>query len=118
MSNTTVLMKHKGFFGSISASIEDNCLFGKLEFIRPLVNYEGNTPTELKRAFEEAVNDYLADCEEKGIAPEKPFKGSFNVRIGKDRHMRVASLVSAKKIKSINEFVIQAIDHELERESA
>lgn len=118
MSNATDLMKHKGYFGSISASVEDNCLFGKLEFIRPLVNYEGNTPAELKQAFEDAVDDYLADCNEKGIEPEKPFKGSFNIRIGEDRHMRVASIVSTKKIKSINEFVIQAIDHELERASA
>lgn len=118
MSGTTHLMRHKGYFGSINASVDDNCLFGKLEFIRPLVNYEGNTPAELKQAFEEAVEDYLADCSAKGIEPEKPFKGSFNVRIGKDRHMRVASLVSARKIKSINDFVIQAIDHELERASA
>lgn len=117
MSSTTNLLKYNGFFGSINASIEDNCLYGKLEFIRPLVNYEGDTPEQLKQAFEAAVEDYLADCKAKGIEPEKPFKGSFNVRIGEDRHMRVASIVSAKKIKSINEFVIQAIDHELERAS-
>jgi len=117
MSGTTNLMRYNGFFGSINASVEDNCLYGKLEFIRPLVNYEGNTPAELKIAFEEAIDDYLADCKVKGIEPEKPFKGSFNVRIGEERHMRVASLVSTKKIKSINEFVIQAIDHELERAS-
>lgn len=118
MSNTTNLMRYNGFFGSISASVEDNCLFGKLEYIRPLVNYEGNTPAELKQAFEEAVDDYLADCKAKEIEPEKPFKGSFNIRIGEDRHMRVASIVNARKIKSINEFVIQAIDNELKRASA
>lgn len=117
MSSASNHMRHKGFFGSINASVEDNCLFGKLEFIRPLINYEGNTPAELKQAFEEAVDEYLADCAKQGIEPEKPFKGSFNVRIGEDRHMRVASVVSSEKIKSINEFVIQAIDHELERRS-
>jgi predicted HicB family RNase H-like nuclease len=117
MSSAITLMRYKGFFGSINASIDDNCLFGKLEFIRPLVNYEGNTPTELKQAFEEAVDDYVSDCEARKIEPEKPFKGSFNIRIGEDRHMRVATFVNNKKFKSINDFVIQAIDHELERVS-
>jgi len=37
------LLKHKGYFGSFEASVEDNCLFGKLEFIRSLVAFEGET---------------------------------------------------------------------------
>lgn len=77
MSSTANLMEYNGFFGSISESVEDKCLYGKLEYIRPLVNYQGNSPTELKQAFEKAVDDYLADCKAKGIAPETPVKGSI-----------------------------------------
>lgn len=40
-------LKHKGYIGSIEASIEDNCLFGKLLFIKALVSYEGKTVAEL-----------------------------------------------------------------------
>jgi len=32
-------MHYKGYYGSIEASVEDNCLFGKLQFIRALVSY-------------------------------------------------------------------------------
>lgn len=73
-------LKHKGYVGSSNISLEDNCLYGKIEFINDLVTYEGQTPEELKAAFIEAVDDYIETCKELEQAPEKPFKGSFNVR--------------------------------------
>jgi predicted HicB family RNase H-like nuclease len=114
MAGKNELMTHKGYYGSIAASIEDNCLYGKLEYIRPLVSYEGQTLAELQAAFEGAVEDYLADCANDRIEPEKPCKGSFNVRIGQERHLELAMYVG-KQAKSINDLVVQAIDHELER---
>src|SRR5699024_5383399 len=52
------LLKYRGYYGSLEASTEDNCLFGKLQFIRALVSYEGETVAELEAAFREAVDDY------------------------------------------------------------
>ena len=54
------LLEHRGFQGSIEASSEDNCLFGKLQFISALVSYEGQIAAELSQAFRDAVDDYLA----------------------------------------------------------
>lgn len=54
------LLEHRGFQGSIEVSSEDNCLFGKLQFIPALVSYEGRTGAELSQAFIDAVDDYLA----------------------------------------------------------
>lgn len=64
------LLQHRGYYGSIEASTEDNCLFGKLLFIRVLVNYEGQTVAELQATFRESVNDYLTTCLELGQEPE------------------------------------------------
>ena len=44
------LFRHKGFYGSAQASIEDHCLYRKLEFIEPLVSYEGQNIGELEQA--------------------------------------------------------------------
>jgi len=116
MAEKLSLMNYKGYYGSIEASIEDNCLFGKLQFIRPLISYEAQTPAKLKEAFEIAVEDYLKDCSLQKIQPEKPCKGSFNIRIGADRHLLLAMNVGeGRSAKSINDLVVQAIDHELER---
>ena len=53
----STLLKHRGYYGSIEASPEDNCLFGRLQFIRALLSYEGNTVAGLEQAFRDAVDD-------------------------------------------------------------
>lgn len=56
------LLHYRGYHGSIEASPEDNCLYGKVQFIRALVSYEGETVAQLDAAFREAVDDYLHTC--------------------------------------------------------
>lgn len=55
----STLLQHRGYCGSIEASPEDDCLFGKLQFIHALVSYEGETVSDLTQAFHDAVDDYL-----------------------------------------------------------
>lgn len=106
------LMQYRGFYGSVEASVEDACLFGKLEFVEPLVSYEGETVQEVKAAFHEAVDDYLETCEELGVEPQKPYKGTFNVRIGRELH-RAAAIAAKQRNINLNELVKQAIEHEV-----
>ncbi|SEJ48394.1 hypothetical protein SAMN05216201_109165 [Pseudomonas linyingensis] len=53
------LRQYRGYYGSIETSAEDNCLFGKLLFIRELINYEGETVAELQAAFRELPRHLL-----------------------------------------------------------
>ncbi|WP_195758751.1 hypothetical protein [Pseudomonas syringae] len=53
-------LQYRGFHGSVEVSPEDNCLFGKLQFISALVSYDGQTEGELYQAFRDAVDDSLA----------------------------------------------------------
>lgn len=109
------VLKHKGYSGSVEVSTEDNCLFGQVLFIEPLINYEGETVAELSASFKEAIDDYLEDCETAGIDAAKPCKGSFNVRTGPELHQ--AAAVQAKELDlSLNEFVKRAILNELKHE--
>lgn len=107
-------MQYKGYYGSIEIDNEELILYGKLEFIRSLVSYEGESAKDIREAFENAVDDYLQTCEAEGLIPEKPFKGSFNIRIGEELHEK-AALVALDKNMRLNEFVKIAIDHEVER---
>ena len=66
------MMKYKGYLGSVEYSEEDNCLFGKIQGIRSLVTFEGQSVKELKQAFQCMVDDYIETCKEVGIEPEKP----------------------------------------------
>ena len=108
------MMKYKGYYGSVNYDEDDLVLYGKLEFIRSLVSYEGETVAGIKEAFEQAVNDYITMCEQENISPEKPFKGSFNIRIGEALHEKAVMSALKRDIK-LNEFVKRAIEHEVQR---
>jgi len=101
-------MQHKGYYGSVNYDPKEPILYGKLEYIKALVSYEAKDAVGILNAFHEAVDDYLVMCEKEKIEPEKPFKGSFNIRTGHELHRKVALAALRKKL-SINKFICQAL---------
>ena len=112
----TDILMYKNFVGSVHFSSEDEIFHGKLTGVDDLVTFEGESVQNLKKAFEEAVDDYLALCETIGKSPTKSFKGSFNVRINPGLHKK-AAYRSAEKGVSLNQFVEQAISEKVESPS-
>ena len=102
------ILKYKNFIGSVSYSSDDNVFFGKLEGLNDLVTFEGKTVDTLKKAFHEAVEDYLQLCKEAGKDTFKSFKGSFNVRLQPELH-RKAALKSIELGMSLNQLVAKAL---------
>lgn len=109
-------LEYKGYTGSIEYSKEDDLLFGKVLGISGLISYEGKTGGELEADFKEAIDTYLADCKNEGITPEKPFKGSFNVRISPKLHQKAALLAIEDKM-SLNNFVAESIRERIIKET-
>ena len=63
-------LEYKGYKGSVEYSMEDNCLFGKVQGMsKALILYEGQTLDELRKDFEEGVDSYLEGCKADGIEP-------------------------------------------------
>ena len=89
MKNT---MEYKGYVGSVEFSEEDGIFFGKVMGIRSLISYEGTDARSLVEDFHGAVDDYLQLCEGQGKAPEKAYKGSFNIRIAPETHKQLVIL--------------------------
>lgn len=102
------LMEHEGYYGSVHYSDEDRVFYGKLENIGGLISYEGRDVDSLRSAFIEAVDDYLELCREQGREPERPFKGSFSVRVGSEIHRQTA-LAAKKRGMTLNAFVTEAL---------
>ena len=107
MKNT---MEYKGYAGSVEYSDEDGIFFGKAQFIRALISYEGSSAEELRKDFHSGVDDYLAMCKEKNITPEQPFKGSFNVRVGRNLHRKLAIEAEQRGI-SLNSLIVERLEH-------
>ena len=106
------LLEYKGYYGNVEFSNEDEILYGKVLGIKSLISYEGDSIKTLRKDFEEAVDGYLDYCNEKGIEPEKMYKGSFNIRIAPDLHKKLA-IYSFANQNSINATVEEAIEEYL-----
>ena len=101
-------LEYKGYSGTIEYSKEDEVLYGKVFGIKDLLSYEGSTGTELEADFKEVIDEYLKDCEALNTIPERPFKGSFNVRIPTELH-REAAIKAMELNTSLNGFVSESI---------
>lgn len=71
--------------GGIGGHPGDGCFVGHIDGIRDVIGFHGESVAELRAAFEEAVDDYLATCKKLGQAPNKPYSGQFRLRLAPDR---------------------------------
>jgi len=101
-------LHYKNYTGSVNFSEEDAIFHGKVIGIKSLISFEGDSVKAITADFRKAVDEYLELCAIKGIEPEKPFKGSFNVRINADLHRKLALTASSRGI-SLNAMVEDAI---------
>jgi predicted HicB family RNase H-like nuclease len=107
-------LAYKGYTGTIEASIEDNCLHGQILFIEDIITYEGVTVDDIKASFKEAVDRYLSYCKETGRPANKPYSGTFNVRVGQDLHRKAVEIAYHRGI-TLNDFVTQSIQAAIEQ---
>ena len=75
MENT---LQYKGYFTNISFSANDKVLHGKIEGIDDLVTFESESIADIEKEFQDAVDDYLAFCEEMGKEPTKTYTKAQN----------------------------------------
>lgn len=66
------MMTYKGYVGKAEFDDEVDIFHGNVLLTRGVVTFQGRTVNELKKAFRDSVDDYIAFCKEQGIAPEKP----------------------------------------------
>lgn len=103
------LFSYKNYNGTVEYSKDDKCLFGKVIGIKSLLSYEGDSVHELETDFQNAIDEYLNDCEELGVQPEQSYKGTFNVRIKPDLHQALA-VYAIEHEKTLNAAVEEAIE--------
>lgn len=108
-------LSYKGYYGTVDYSLKDDVLFGKVIGIKGLLSYEGQTIKELKKDFENVIDDYIEDCKEEGKTPQKSYKGTFNVRIAPALHERAANY-AIDHHESLNNLVEKAIEDYVDKD--
>lgn len=103
-------ISYKGYQASVE--YDDGMLFVKVLHIDDLLVAECNSASEAPKALKELIDAYLDDCAELGREPTKPFKGTFNVRVGPELHKR-AAMRAAEEGLSLNGWVQSAVEAKL-----
>lgn len=101
-------MTYKSYTARIDFDDRDNIFVGRLLGIRDIVGFHADNVTDLRAAFEEAVDDYLEACKEIGKPPEKPASGKLMLRVPPEVH--AAALVAAQAAgKSLNQWATDVL---------
>jgi predicted HicB family RNase H-like nuclease len=103
------MMEYKGYIGKVEIDDEAEILHGEVINLRDVVTFEGRTVEELRRAFQDSIDDYLAFCAERGEEPEKPFSGKFVVRMTPELHRKVYTKAKLAD-KSLNNWVNDVLE--------
>ncbi len=101
-------MNYKEYAARIEYSEADDCFIGHIAGIRDVIGFHGKSVAELKRAFKEAVDDYLETCSKLKRHPQKPYSGKIMLRIDPVIHARAATLAAAQG-KSLNAWAQDAL---------
>ncbi|MCA0961153.1 type II toxin-antitoxin system HicB family antitoxin [Salipiger bermudensis] len=107
------VMNYKGYSARVDYDDDDGILVGRIAGIQDVVGFHGDSVEELKEAFHEAVDDYLATCEAVGKDPQKPFSGKVMFRVAPEVH-RKAALAAELSGKSLNQWAEEVLSHATE----
>ncbi|MFJ4154024.1 type II toxin-antitoxin system HicB family antitoxin [Pseudomonas sp. NPDC089752] len=102
-------MRYKGYAARIEYDDRDDIFVGRVLGMRDIISFHASSVPELHEAFSEALEDYLADCAEQGITPEKPASGKVMLRIRPEVHA-AASIAARAAGKSLNQWADEVFE--------
>jgi predicted HicB family RNase H-like nuclease len=108
------MMEYKGYVGKIEFDDDAGIFHGEVLDTRDVITFQGRSVAELKSAFRESIDDYLAFCKERGEEPNKPFSGQFVTRIPPELHREV-NLAASRSGKSLNAWVVEQLQDAVAR---
>ena len=66
------MMEYQGYIGKVDFDDEAAVFHGEVKSTRDVITFQGESVAEMKTAFQESVDVYLAFCAERGEEPDKP----------------------------------------------
>lgn len=102
-------IKYRGFVGNLEIDLETKLLIGKVQNVRAALLYQGATVDDAIVDFHASIDEYLEDCERRGISPEQSFNGVFQVRISSATHHALAT-EAAEESSTLNAVIARVLD--------
>jgi len=106
------MMHYKGYEAVVEFDEDADIFHGEVMNLRDVITFQGTSAKELKQAFAESVDDYLAFCKQRGEEPEKPFSGQFVVRAEPSLH-KALTVAARRAGVSLNKWVTSALERSI-----
>lgn len=109
-------MSYKGYTARVDFDERDSIFVGRILGIRSIISFHGETVTELQTELQQALDDYLADCEEQGVKPEKSVSGKLLLRVPPEVHGQ--AMVKAQAAgKSLNQWATEVLQQAVQADN-
>jgi predicted HicB family RNase H-like nuclease len=74
-------MTHDSYVATVELDEEAGLFHAEVINTRNVLTFQGRTLDELRAAFADTIADYGDWCRERGKEPERPYSGTFTVRL-------------------------------------
>ena len=108
-------LKYKGYEGSVEYGQGDHILCGRVLFIDRLVAYHGSSLEQLSTSFQDAVDDYLEDCQRDQTPPSKPSSMTISVCIEPELYKLIVQTAHQRET-TLSEYVEGALRDAIKRD--
>lgn len=113
MNSVNSMLEYKGYHASVEYDADDDIFIGEVFGIADSLNFHGTSVEELKRMFEQSIDNYLDLCQKIGKNPDKEFRGTFNVRLSPEIHRKAALAAKMQKL-TLNQYIAEAVERSFE----
>jgi predicted HicB family RNase H-like nuclease len=105
-------MEYKNYIATVEFDDDALIFHGEVINTSDVITFQGATAEELRQAFIDSVEDYLAFCAARGEEPERPFSGRFVLRIDPALHRRLYVKARQSK-KSLNALIAETLEKQV-----
>jgi predicted HicB family RNase H-like nuclease len=106
---TVSTLEYRGYTARVTFDARDDIFVGRVLGVRDIISFHADTVADLHKEFQVSIDDYLANCEEMGVTPDRPASGKLLLRISPQTHS--AALVAAQSAgKSLNQWVAEVLE--------
>ncbi|MCL2094020.1 MAG: type II toxin-antitoxin system HicB family antitoxin [Treponema sp.] len=101
-------MTYKDYTAIVGYSAEDECLVGHITGINDVIGFHADSVEEIRKVFQDTVDDYLASCAKIGREPNKPYSGKVTLRLPPELHAQLAVKAESNG-SSLNNWLVSTL---------
>lgn len=104
------MLQYKGYIGHVVFDDLNELFFGEIINTQAVITFQATRANHLKKAFMEAIDNYLKSCEKQFKEPELPYLGQLKVTVSPELH-RDVFLAAKHSGVSLNVWICSALRH-------